>query len=46
LHGGNAAPRLISYEFSDAEMLAALRVEKTVKDALRRDGLDLWLPET
>jgi hypothetical protein len=46
LHGQATLPRLVNHAFSDNDMLAALRVEKTVKEALQRDRLEHWLHET
>ena len=46
LHGGTTLQRVVSYEFTDADMLAALRVEAAVKESLQRDGLDVWLLES
>jgi hypothetical protein len=43
LHGGASFQRVVNYEFSDSDMLVALRVEAAIREALQRDGLGVWL---
>ncbi len=45
LHGGQKLGRLMETELSEAEMMAALRLNAAVKKALEQDGLASWITE-
>jgi hypothetical protein len=45
LHGGEKLGRMLHTEFSEAEMIAALKLNAAVKKSLAHDGLANWIAE-